>query len=126
MLENIEEIAYNRHIGEFMKKRRYQNKNKSILLRGNMLAGIFLAIVMASLAIGTYMAVSNEQEKMARYVEKESALDAQIAEEESKAAQLESEKDSMNSREYIEKIAKEKLNLVYPDEIILKPEEKGN
>ena len=91
-----------------------------------MLAGIFLAIVMASLAIGTYMAVSNEQEKMARYVEKESALDAQIAEEESKAAQLESEKDSMNSREYIEKIAKEKLNLVYPDEIILKPEEKGN
>ena len=44
-----------------------------------------------------------------------------MAEESKEAEELAQEQIYVQTKEYIEKMAKEKLGLVYPDEILLKP-----
>ena len=51
---------------------------------------------------------------------REQRLTEQVADEESRTDELEEKKIDVQSKEYIEKIAKEKLSLVYPDEILFK------
>ena len=48
-------------------------------------------------------------------------LTAQKEEEEQRALDLEEERKYVQTKEYIKEIAKEKLGLVDPDEILLKP-----
>ena len=58
--------------------------------------------------------------KDAEYAAREQRLTEQVADEESRTDELEEKKIYVQSKEYIEKIAKEKLSLVYPDEILFK------
>lgn len=44
-----------------------------------------------------------------------------LAEEQERAKRLEEQRIYVQTKEYIEKVAKEKLGLVNPDEILLKP-----
>ena len=48
-------------------------------------------------------------------------LTAQKEEEEQRALDLEEERKYVQTKEYIKEVAKEKLGLVDPDEILLKP-----
>ena len=48
-------------------------------------------------------------------------LTAQKEEEEQRALDLEEERKCVQTKEYIKEVAKEKLGLVDPDEILLKP-----
>lgn len=48
-------------------------------------------------------------------------LTAQKEEEEQRALDLEEEREYVQKEEYIKEVAKEKLGLVDPDEILLKP-----
>ena len=57
------------------------------------------------------------------YQERERVLIEQVAAEEERAAELEQERLYIQTNGYIEKTAKEKLGLVNPDEILLKPEQ---
>ena len=50
-------------------------------------------------------------------------IQEQIDEEKERAAELEEEKEYRKTREFIEKIARERLGLFYPDETVLKPTE---
>lgn len=47
-----------------------------------------------------------------------SGLDSNIAKEETRKKELEKKKEQINTPEYIEKIARDELNLVAPDEIV--------
>ena len=58
--------------------------------------------------------------KDTEYAAREQRLTEQVADEESRTDELEEKKIYVQSKEYIEKIAKEKLSLVYPDEILFK------
>ena len=49
-------------------------------------------------------------------------IEKQITEEEERTKELEKKKEYMTSDEYIEKIAREKFGLFYPDEYILEEE----
>ncbi|MBO6150796.1 MAG: septum formation initiator family protein, partial [Clostridium sp.] len=51
-------------------------------------------------------------------------LEAQVKAEEERAARLEEQRVYVQTKEYIEKVAKEKLGLVNRGEVILKPSEK--
>ena len=51
---------------------------------------------------------------------REENLRAQVEEEKKRAEDLEEERVYVQTKQYIEKVAKEKLGLVNPDEIILK------
>lgn len=61
------------------------------------------------------------REKDLEYQVKEENLQAQKAEEEQRKAELEERKIYVQTKQYIEEVAKEKLGLVNPDEILLKP-----
>ena len=58
--------------------------------------------------------------KDTEYAAREQRLTEQVADEESRTDELEEKKIYVQYKEYIEKIAKEKLSLVYPDEILFK------
>ena len=58
--------------------------------------------------------------KDAAYAAQEQQLEAQIAAEKVRTQELEQHKVYVQTVEYIEKIAKERLSLVYPDEILFR------
>ena len=61
------------------------------------------------------------KEKDRSYSIREENLEAQVAKEEERAKQLEEYRVYVQTKQYIEKVAKEKLGLVNRNEILLKP-----
>lgn len=57
-------------------------------------------------------------------MEKEATLERRILEEEKKAEELAALEKYMKTKKFIEETAKEKLGLVYPNEILIEPSNK--
>lgn len=55
------------------------------------------------------------------YQQKEQQLEAQLRDEEERTKKLEEYKVYVKTKQFAEEVAKEKLGLVNPDEILLKP-----
>lgn len=64
--------------------------------------------------------LDDEAAELARQIE---SLSRQIDEEEARTAEIEEERAYVQTKKYIEEMAREKLGLVYPDEIIFEEEE---
>ena len=82
----------------------------------------FLAMLVIVCVLGAAV-LWKSRDLRAKYTEnaaREQRLTEQVADEESRTDELEEKKIYVQSKEYIEKIAKEKLSLVYPDEILFK------
>ena len=73
---------------------------------------IFVSVASLSLRVTN----GNKQEKIAE-------LESQIEAEEKKSEELEEYKKYVQTKKYAEEVAKEKLGLVYEDEIIFKAED---
>lgn len=65
----------------------------------------------------------NLNAKKASYEKRQQELENQIAEEEQRARDIEELKKYMETRKFVEEIAKERLGLVYEDEILFKAKE---
>ena len=97
------------------------------------MAMLGLTLVVGSLAVVVGIRGGSLSAKDEEYRIKEERLEAQLADEQRRAEQLEEERVYVQTKEleerkiyvqtkqYIEKVAKEKLGLVNPDEILLKP-----
>lgn len=85
------------------------------------LAIIGATVVVGSLGIVVQLRSGTMQEKDDAYRRKEEALIRQVEEEESRALELEEERIYVQTKQYIEEVAKQKLGLVMPGEILLKP-----
>lgn len=72
---------------------------------------IFIAILIY--AVITFI---NQQKILNNYSEQKKNLNSQIAEASDYQTQLNEEKDNVNSSEYIESIAREKLDMYLPNE----------
>jgi len=90
---------------------------------GNRMAIIGITVVVVSLAFVVNIKASSLEAKHLEYQIREEALEKQKAAEESRAAQLEEYRIYVDTKQYIEEVAKEKLGLVKPDEILLKPQQ---
>ena len=90
---------------------------------GNRLAMITVSVVVVCMALVVNIKVEALRRKRAFYREKEQALVRLVEEEKQRAEALEQYRIYVQTKEYIEKTAKEKLGLVNPDEILLKPEQ---
>lgn len=88
----------------------------------NRLALIGITLVVLSLAVTVYLSGISMKEKDLQYRLKEEQLEKQKGQEEQRAQELEEYRIYVQTKEYIEKVAKEKLGLVNKDEILLKPE----
>ena len=65
------------------------------------------------------------KKKDLEYQAREEALMAQVAKEENRSKELEEYRIYVQTKQYIEEVAKQKLGLVKPDEILLKPNPKN-
>ena len=87
-------------------------------------AGLKTIAVMVLIICGivTYSRTKLDQEavELAKQVE---SLNRQIDEEDARTAELEEQRTYVQTKKYIEDMAREKLGLVYPDEIIFEEEE---
>ena len=83
---------------------------------------IGLITLVAVIAMGLY--IVHLQHKKADLEESARIVQEQIDEEMERAKELEEEKEYRKTREFIEKIARERLGLFYPDETVLKPDGK--
>lgn len=101
--------------------RNRRTKRKSRYSWGNRMALIGITMVVLSLAVVTNFGASSLREKDLEYQAKEQNLEKILAEEESREAQLEEYRVYVQTKQYVEKVAKEKLGLVNKDEILLKP-----
>ena len=101
---------------------RVRRKKKENL--NNRMALIGITLVVLSLAVIVQTRGIDLRQKDLEYQIREEQLMAQVAAEEQRAAELEEYRVYVQTKQYIEKIAKEKLGLVNKDEILLKPAEK--
>ena len=99
--------------------RRTKRKKKERL--GNRLALVGITFVVLSMAVVVNMRSASLKQRDLEYQMKEESLRNQLAQEEQRAAKLEEERVYVQTKQYIEKGATEKLGLVNPDEILLKP-----
>lgn len=88
---------------------------------GNRMALVGITFVVISLAVVVNFRGASLKEKDLAYQIKEENLAKELEEEKERAEKLEEERIYVQTKEYIEKVAKEKLGLVNPDEILLKP-----
>ena len=87
------------------------------------MALVGITFVVISLAVVVNFRGAALREKDLAYQIREENLNRQVEEEKERARQLEEQRIYVQTKEYIEKVAKEKLGLVNPDEILLKPEQ---
>lgn len=83
---------------------------------------IAFIVVVFCLCVGIRTAGLKKQD--AELAERKAALERQIAAEEQRTKELEELEKYMQTKKYMEEVAKEKLGLVYPDEILIQPDNK--
>ena len=95
------------------KKRRDKNLNSRLPLLG-------ITMVVGVLAFAVGIRSENLKEKEQTYLMREEKLNRQIEEQQERTKELDQKKIYVKTKQYIEEVAREKLGLVDPDEIILK------
>ncbi len=86
--------------------------------------GVFLIIlVVCVLIIALAFQCRSIAEKNAVYGEQIESLEGKIEEEKGRTESIDKLRNYTGTKAYIEKVAREKLGLVYPDEIIFVPSE---
>ena len=83
---------------------------------------VAIAAVVMVLLVGLLVQSQKFSAQNVKYAEKKANLEQQIKDEEMRADDIENMKNYIDSPEYIEKIARDKLGLVYKDEILFKAE----
>lgn len=82
-----------------------------------------ITVVVLTMALALGVKVHSMKLKEAAYLAQAQELSEQVDAERERSKDLEQYQIYVQTKEYIEKTAKEKLGLVNPDEIILKPEQ---
>ena len=114
--------AWRTHCGDekrlgIMKKRRRR------MSKGNRLGMVLISFIVVVLLIVLLVQSQRLREQNAVYEAEKAELEQQIRDEEIRAEEIEKLEEYVDSTEYIEKVAREKLGLVYEDEVIYVPEE---
>lgn len=89
--------------------------------RSNVIAMFSAIAVVFVLSIVIWNGKQSLVEKNMVYAAKKQELSQKIVEQESRSQSLEEYKKYVQTKKYVEEIAKEKFGLIYPDEIIFKP-----
>ena len=102
-----------------MAKRRNRVREK----KQNRLAAVLVAMVVLIMLVVVAVNNHNLKKKLAVYQEREQILNEQIEAEKERTLEIEEFEKYTKTKKYIEDVAREKLGLVYEDEIIIKTEE---
>lgn len=89
----------------------------------NNMGMILVLTVLVLLMLVVSMSSRQMKEKLAVYQEKENSLMQQLEAEKARSVEIEEFKKYTKTKKYIEETAREKLGLVYDDEILIKTDE---
>lgn len=106
-------------------KHRDNGRKKKKETLNNRMALVGVTLVVLSLAVIVQTRGVELKRKDLDYQLREEKLIEQVEQEETRAEKLEEYRVYVQTKQYIEKVAKEKLGLVNKDEILLKPAENG-
>ena len=106
-------MAAGRENGRVRRKKR-ENLNNRMALIG-------VTLVVFSLAIAVHLKGLDLEQKDLNYRLREESLMKQVEDEKARAGELEEYRAYVQTKQYVEKVAKEKLGLVNRDEVLLKP-----
>ena len=105
--------------------RRMKSYGKSRRLKrdkwANRMAIMGITLVVMCLAVAINIKGADLKQQDLDYRIREENLTKQVADEEQRTAELNEYKTYVTTKKYAEEVAKEKLGLVNPDEILLKP-----
>ena len=107
-------------------KKYNSGKNKKIKKQkkdrwANQMAIIGITLVVFSLGVVVNVKSASMKKKDLEYQEREAFLQQQYDQEANRAEELKEYQVYVQTKQYIEEVAKQKLGLVKPDEILLKP-----
>ena len=77
---------------------------------------IYKRIIILIIAAYTIFTIINQQKTLNQYSEKTEELNQKIAEETQNKEELAKQKENVDSLEFIEQMAREKLDMYYPNE----------
>lgn len=106
-----------------VRKKQVRRRNRMQEPKQNRLAAILVAMVVIVMLVVVAVNNYNLKKKLAQYQEKEQILKEQIATEKERTLEIEEFEKYTKTKKYIEDVAREKLGLVYEDEIIIKTDE---
>lgn len=95
------------------KRKKRRNSKGGVVAISLVVMMLFIVVAVKSVEL---------KEKNEAYLEREQNLREQIADEEERKAELEEYEKYVQTKKYVEEVAREKLGLVYENEIIFKPE----
>ena len=87
----------------------------------NRMAIMVITLVVMCLAVAINIKGADLKQSDLDYQIREENLARQVAEEEKRTGELQEYKINVKTKQYAEEVAKERLGLVNPDEILLKP-----
>ena len=100
-----------------------RNKRKSRASWGNRMALIGITMVVMSLGVVIHVGTASLRAKEQEYAVREQNMEKTKAQEEARAEELEEYRIYVQTKQYVEKVAKEKLGLVNKDEILFKADD---
>ncbi|MCC8060760.1 MAG: septum formation initiator [Clostridiales bacterium] len=106
------------------KRPRRRERRRSRDRWGNRMAIIGITLVVFCLGVVVNVKSASMKKKDMEYQVREEALQKQLDYEINRANELEEYRVYVQTKQYIEEVAKQKLGLVNPDEILLKPSPK--
>lgn len=84
----------------------------------------FIAFIVLVFCVCVGIRTAGLKKQSAELAERKLSLEKQIESEEQRTKELEELEKYMQTKRYMEEVAKEKLGLVYPDEILIEPDNK--
>ncbi len=97
-------------------------KNGEKAKNENGISLLIISVAVLALCVALLVSCLQQQRKIRRYEESNAQLESEIQEQLERAEEIANLPEYIESDEYIEKIAREKFGMVYPDEIIFQAE----
>ena len=97
-------------------------KKKRALSKSTRMGMITITFVVLLFLVAMSFKSYKLKEQNTQYISQKEELEQQIQDEELRSGEIENLKEYVNSTEYIEKVARDKLGLVYSDEILFQAE----
>lgn len=103
-----------------MKKAR--RRRRRYIKQNNKINAMSILGIVAVMSVVVFFQQVDLEKKNEEYIAREQALTAELHEEEARTQELEKYKKYVQTKQYVEEVAKDKLGLVYENEIIFKPD----
>ena len=100
-----------------------KSRRKKSTRRQSRFATFMIVVAVVFVCVVSVFRVSNLRDKSRELADTEYVLEQRIETAKQEKEKLVAQEEYMKTKQYIEDVAKDKLGLVYPDEIVIKPSE---